>query len=121
LCGCSRRLYKNPSTSSQDYSVGNTGGGLLPYNKSGKKCLALDLDETLVHSSFQPVDNASFVISVVIEGMVHNVFVMKRPGKFFFYASFFYHMIDDLTRVLFVYEGVDEFMERLAEHYEVSL
>lgn len=60
----------------------------------GKKCLALDLDETLVHSSFQPVENASFVISVVIEGIVHNVYVMKRPG-------------------------CDEFMERLAEHYEV--
>jgi TFIIF-interacting CTD phosphatase-like protein len=65
--------------------------------KGGKKCLALDLDETLVHSSFQvkflcyasfcaytvfqPVENASFVISVVIEGLVHNVFVMKRPGR----------------------------------------
>lgn len=85
MCVSMDRLYKNPSTSSQDYGGGNgTGGGLLPYNKSGKKCLALDLDETLVHSSFQPVDNASFVISVVIEGMVHNVFVMKRPGKIFF-------------------------------------
>jgi len=60
----------------------------------GKKCLALDLDETLVHSSFQPVDGASFVISVVIEGVVHNVYVMKRPG-------------------------VDEFMERLAHYYEL--
>lgn len=57
--------------------------------------MALDLDETLVHSSFQPVDNASFVISVVIEGVVHNVFVIKRPG-------------------------VDEFLERLVKHYEVS-
>lgn len=50
-------------------------------SNSGKKCLALDLDETLVHSSFQPVENASFVISVVIEGLVHNVFVLKRPGN----------------------------------------
>lgn len=65
-------------------------------NNSGKKCLALDLDETLVHSSFQPVDNASFVISVVIEETVHNVFVIKRPG-------------------------VDEFIERLAEHYELVI
>ena len=67
---------------------------LLSKTKS-KKFLALDLDETLVHSSFQPVDNASFVISVVIEGVVHNVFVIKRPG-------------------------VDEFLERLQKHYEVS-
>lgn len=60
----------------------------------GKKCLALDLDETLVHSSFQPVPHASYVIPVTIEGIVHNVFVIKRPG-------------------------VDEFMRRVGEHYEV--
>ena len=45
-----------------------------------KKFLALDLDETLVHSSFQPVSNASFTIMVVIEGIVPNVYVIKRPG-----------------------------------------
>lgn len=62
----------------------------------GKMCLALDLDETLVHSSFQYVDNASFVINVTIEGTVHNVYVMKRPG-------------------------VDEFMTRMAEHFEIII
>ena len=34
-----------------------------PKNK-GKKTLVLDLDETLVHSSFQPVDNVDIVIPV---------------------------------------------------------
>jgi hypothetical protein len=52
---------------------------ILPHNV-GKKCLALDLDETLVHSSFQPVPQANYVIPVTIDGMVHNVFVIKRPG-----------------------------------------
>jgi len=28
-----------------------------PPKKQGVKCLVLDLDETLVHSSFQPVEN----------------------------------------------------------------
>jgi len=32
----------------------------------GKKCLILDLDETLVHSSFKPVPNADFVVPVEI-------------------------------------------------------
>jgi RNA polymerase II subunit A small phosphatase-like protein len=76
------------SSSKQDRNKAANG------KPQGKKCLALDLDETLVHSSFQPVDGASFVISVVIEGIVHNVYVMKRPG-------------------------VDEFMERLAPYYEL--
>ena len=37
--------------------VGNAGGllGPQPADLAGRKCLVLDLDETLVHSSFKPV------------------------------------------------------------------
>ena len=44
-----------------------------------KKCVVIDLDETLVHSSFNPVPNADFVIPVEIDGVVHQVYVLKRP------------------------------------------
>lgn len=74
-------------------STGNKGEG---GSTRQKKLLALDLDETLVHSSFQPVPNASFVISVVIEGTVHNVYVMKRPG-------------------------CNEFLKRLSQYYEIII
>ncbi|KAG0138191.1 hypothetical protein HOY82DRAFT_476555 [Tuber indicum] len=60
----------------------------------GKKCLVLDLDETLVHSSFKVLHQADFTIPVDIEGSFHNVYVIKRPG-------------------------VDEFMKRVGELYEV--
>lgn len=46
----------------------------------GKKCLILDLDETLVHSSFKYLRTADFVIPVEIDDQVHNVYVIKRPG-----------------------------------------
>lgn len=35
---------------------------------AGRKTLVLDLDETLVHSQFKPVDNADIVLPVEIEG-----------------------------------------------------
>jgi RNA polymerase II subunit A small phosphatase-like protein len=61
---------------------------------AGRKCLVLDLDETLVHSSFKVLHHADFTIPVEIEGQYHNVYVIKRPG-------------------------VDEFMKRVGELYEV--
>ena len=90
---------------------------LLPATRPehrGRKCLVLDLDETLVHSSFkvrrmlrqthdvcdmvtddaQILHQADFTIPVEIEGQYHNVYVIKRPG-------------------------VDQFMKRVGELYEV--
>jgi RNA polymerase II subunit A small phosphatase-like protein len=70
--------------------------GPIHPDDAGKKCLVLDLDETLVHSSFQPVPNADFVIPVEIEGQVHQVYVLKRPG-------------------------VDEFLKQCATKYEIVI
>jgi len=51
-------------------------GGAL----ANRKCLVIDLDETLVHSNFKPVPGADFVVPVDIDGIVHKVYVLKRPG-----------------------------------------
>jgi Dullard-like phosphatase family protein len=45
-----------------------------------RKCLVIDLDETLVHSNFKFVPDADFVVPVEIDGTVHKVYVLKRPG-----------------------------------------
>ncbi|GMM29660.1 putative phosphatase [Martiniozyma asiatica (nom. inval.)] len=68
----------------------------LPKSLTGRKCLVLDLDETLVHSSFKYVRHCDFVIPVDIEGQIHNVYVIKRPG-------------------------VDEFLKRCGELFEVVI
>ena len=47
---------------------------------TGKKTLVLDLDETLVHSSFKPIPKPEYIIPVEIDGLVHHVYVRKRPG-----------------------------------------
>ena len=48
-------------------------------NATSKPCLVLDLDETLVHSSFRPVPNPDYIIPVEIDGKVTDVYVLKRP------------------------------------------
>ncbi|XP_060117434.1 carboxy-terminal domain RNA polymerase II polypeptide A small phosphatase 1 isoform X2 [Heteronotia binoei] len=48
---------------------------LLPEIKpqdASKICVVIDLDETLVHSSFKPVNNADFIIPVEIDGVMHQ-------------------------------------------------
>ena len=60
---------------------------LLP-NKSSefsdKKTLVLDLDETLVHSSFTPFDSNDIVLNVDFDGMLYNIYVLVRPGVEYF-------------------------------------
>ncbi|KIP05592.1 hypothetical protein PHLGIDRAFT_119691 [Phlebiopsis gigantea 11061_1 CR5-6] len=66
----------------------------LSPKHAGKKCLVLDLDETLVHSSFKSISQADYVVPVEIEYHWHNVYVIKRPG-------------------------VDNFLKKMGEIYEV--
>ncbi|KAM9801987.1 carboxy-terminal domain RNA polymerase II polypeptide A small phosphatase 1-like isoform 2-T3 [Syngnathus typhle] len=72
---------------------------LLPQLESddtGKICMVIDLDETLVHSSFTPVNHADFITPVDIDGTIHQVYVSKRPH-------------------------VDEFLRRMGEMFECVL
>jgi len=62
----------------------------------GRKCLVLDLDETLVHSSFKAIQSADFIVPVEIEYHWHHFHVLKRPG-------------------------VDNFLKKMGELYEVVI
>lgn len=59
-----------------------------------RKTLVLDLDETLVHSSFKPVNDADFCVDIELDNSIHRVYVRKRPG-------------------------VDWFLKEVAKHYEL--
>ena len=69
-------------------------GDQRPCDK-GKKTLVLDLDETLVHSSFQPTSTCQYIIPVEIEGNVYNVYVNRRPWacEFIEQMSKFYEIV----------------------------
>ncbi|KAJ3359698.1 hypothetical protein GGF32_009043 [Allomyces javanicus] len=94
----SSRGSESSGSSSAGVGVASTPApALLPPlapEDVGKKCLVLDLDETLLHSSFKLVPNADFIIPVEIDGIVHNVYVLKRPG-------------------------VDEFLQQLGTRFEL--
>ena len=69
----------------------------LPPNKTGKRTLVLDLDETLVHSQFGPFDVPSdVVIKIEIENEIHDIHVLVRPG-------------------------VKEFLEKLSKRFEIII
>ncbi|OBZ85131.1 Uncharacterized protein C2F7.02c [Choanephora cucurbitarum] len=84
------------SATSQTSPVGPVVWLLPPLAKEDeeRKCLVLDLDETLVHSSFKIIPNPDFIVPVEIDNQYHNVYVLKRPG-------------------------VDEFMRKMGEKYEI--
>jgi RNA polymerase II subunit A small phosphatase-like protein len=62
----------------------------------GKKTLVLDLDETLVHSSFDYLPDADVKLPIEVQGLLQDVYVRKRPG-------------------------LEEFLEYVGEHYEVGV
>jgi len=71
---------------------------LLPPQEErfhGRKTLVLDLDETLVHSSFTPVP-CELILTLQLGNEEHKVYVKKRPG-------------------------VDLFLEKVAEFCEVVI
>jgi RNA polymerase II subunit A small phosphatase-like protein len=96
----------NPSSpmSPKRSPVASPGGhALLPppaREATGKRCLVIDLDETLVHTERQqsgfPGGKCDFKISVTIGAATYNMYVKKRPG-------------------------CDEFLKRAAENYELII
>lgn len=82
------------------HDVSGPKGPLLPAplkSDFGRKCLVLDLDETLVHSSFHIPDAFDLVVPLSLpDGGIQNIYVAKRPG-------------------------VDEFLARVGELFEVVI
>lgn len=92
LCSCFK-----PADPDNTNDIIDNGLAILPpqsANHEGKKTLVLDLDETLVHSTFQTPSHFDFTITVEIENRVSTVYVLKRPG-------------------------VDEFLTKMSELYEL--
>lgn len=103
----SKNLTFHPRNLSSEYRQAAYLGDLLwwpnnapllpPQKIPERKCLVIDLDETLIHSSFHiAVSSADFVIDLELGQGIEKVYVQKRPG-------------------------VDEFLEAVSEVYEVVI
>ena len=52
---------------------------MIPPSTEDKPTLALDLDETLVHCTVEPIDNPDLIFPVTFNGTLYDVYVRKRP------------------------------------------
>ena len=87
----------NPLKINEDKKAQETPSFLLPKSSSNKKTLVLDLDETLVHSQFQPFDvEPDILLKIELENELHDIHVMVRPG-------------------------VQEFLENMGKIYEIVI
>lgn len=88
LCNCFR-------VTNSSYSLQKDLPLLLPQEglDIGKNTLVLDLDETLIHSTFTEIQS-DIKLKIQVENQDFQVFVLKRPG-------------------------VDEFLEKCYESFEV--
>jgi len=97
----------------------------LGKQDTGRKCLVLDLDETLVHSSFKvsrnflnSLSNFLSAFSLLSSDFLSFLFLLQAIQN----ADFIVPVeIEGTTHSVFVIKrpGVDEFMRKMGEIYEV--
>ncbi|GAA5991772.1 hypothetical protein JCM10908_001134 [Rhodotorula pacifica] len=86
----------------------------LAEDMLGRKCLVLDLDETLVHSSFKMVHQADFVVPVEIENQFHNVYVIKRPG-----VDAFLKAMGEIYEVVVFTASLSKYADPVLDHLDI--
>ena len=90
---CNNIIANNSFVNSINESEDKTQKPIAEFNipdaKDNRNTLVLDLDETLVHSGFQPISNPDALIPVIfdkveIENENYYIYVKQRPGLIYF-------------------------------------
>eukprot|EP00744_Colponema_vietnamica_P002758 GILI01004295.1.p1 GENE.GILI01004295.1~~GILI01004295.1.p1 ORF type:complete len:288 (+),score=58.55 GILI01004295.1:43-864(+) len=81
----------------------------MPTNKN-KKCLVLDVDETLVHSSYQPPGRYDLHLKLRVQGNICNVYVAYRP-----FVREFFKFIAPLFEIVIFTASVSIYCEPLMD------
>jgi RNA polymerase II subunit A small phosphatase-like protein len=104
-------FYETNSLSQSD--ITNPDDYLLPPQNEfhkGKKTLVLDLDETLVHSSFEPSPVIDIVLPIKLQNFVYKINVIKRPGTEEFLAK-----MGEIYEVVIFTASLSEYAEPLVK------
>ena len=72
-------FHQNSFTPTNRINFINSQKLLPPPRKRNRKTLVLDLDETLVHSSFIPFEENDIVLEVDFDNVLYNIYVLVRP------------------------------------------
>eukprot|EP00992_Anisonema_acinus_P008728 TRINITY_DN4868_c0_g1_i1.p1 TRINITY_DN4868_c0_g1~~TRINITY_DN4868_c0_g1_i1.p1 ORF type:complete len:255 (+),score=32.01 TRINITY_DN4868_c0_g1_i1:83-847(+) len=76
-------------------------------------CLVLDLDETLVHASFQPVEHPDMIIPLEVRGCMHHVHVKKRP-----FVDEFLSRVSQMFEVVVFTASLPEYADRVMDELD---
>ncbi|KAF9071150.1 HAD-like domain-containing protein [Rhodocollybia butyracea] len=82
---------------------------------AGRKCLVLDLDETLVHSSFRPIPHPDFIVPVEIESHWHHFHVLKRPG-----VDLFLKEMGEIYEVVVFTASLSKYADPVLDQLDIS-
>ncbi|KIK67127.1 hypothetical protein GYMLUDRAFT_156524 [Collybiopsis luxurians FD-317 M1] len=82
---------------------------------AGRKCLVLDLDETLVHSSFKPIPSPDFIVPVEIESHWHHFHVLKRPG-----VDLFLKEMGEIYEVVVFTASLSKYADPVLDQLDIS-
>ena len=94
----SKQFQKKSHSHSPNHIFNSMHLSLLPAKTSTKKTLVLDLDETLVHSGFNPFPcQSDVIIQLEFENIMHDINVLVRPGV----CEFLQNMKDKYEIVIF--------------------
>ncbi|CAD8091996.1 unnamed protein product [Paramecium primaurelia] len=80
LCACLQIFKDKKKRGSQNQYHHEIDTPKSSFILGQKKTIVLDLDETLVHSQFQPMDNYDLCLDIVVQSQNFKVFVIVRPG-----------------------------------------
>ena len=118
-------LFDNKALTDRNYDIIYKNNYLLPENKSGKKTLILDLDETLIHSSFKPFNIKDEIEIKIKTPQSKNIFVnnnnhyiiymLKRP-----YVGIFLSIVCDIFEVVIFTASVSDYANSIIDEIDTE-